>query len=343
MRHEPGRLCYVLEGHRGHVSALALDHDEKSVFSAGWDGDARVCLYFSVGFILILVRVQQWDLNTGQTVRHFTAHGAQVAALAVRPLSTGYAEVGPAIVSRTEDAEGDFPSTTQNSDGQVTQNVNPAIDQAHIPPPGDVIMSNISKTDRLSTSVGAPVQDDEEAKSDDSSFDPLFDDEDGDGESGNGTTGARMESQPATSVPPQPVTSTPQTQIGAKTPTPATVTKTLRPQTQQQPRMTLGTGIAPPKNAPPLLDPMGYTSYSPDLLMTACIDGQVILWDRRVHSPGRGVGRLWMSEKTPPWCLSVRSLFICLISSPISSGMLVCRWRSNVCGSAEWNNRCLGR
>lgn len=64
--------------------------------------------------------------------------------------------------------------------------------------------------------------------------------------------------------------------------------------------------IAPPKNAPPLLTSDTYPLFSPDLLLTASIDGQVILWDKRVHAPGQGVGRLWMSEKTPPWCLSVR-------------------------------------
>ncbi|RXW20885.1 hypothetical protein EST38_g4958 [Candolleomyces aberdarensis] len=62
--------------------------------------------------------------------------------------------------------------------------------------------------------------------------------------------------------------------------------------------------IPPPKNAPPLLDRSGYSNFSSDLLMTAYVDGQVILWDRRVSSLGKGVGRLWMSEKTPPWCLS---------------------------------------
>jgi hypothetical protein len=31
-----------MNGHRGPVSALALDYDEKSFFSAGWDGEAIV-------------------------------------------------------------------------------------------------------------------------------------------------------------------------------------------------------------------------------------------------------------------------------------------------------------
>ena len=42
LRHEPGRLCHVMNGHRGPVSALALDYDDKGFFSAGWDGEAIV-------------------------------------------------------------------------------------------------------------------------------------------------------------------------------------------------------------------------------------------------------------------------------------------------------------
>lgn len=62
-----------------------------------------------------------------------------------------------------------------------------------------------------------------------------------------------------------------------------------------------------PKNAPPLLDPHTYSTYSSDVLMTASIDGQIFLWDRRVETQGKGVGRLFMSERTPPWCVSVGS------------------------------------
>lgn len=59
----------------------------------------------------------------------------------------------------------------------------------------------------------------------------------------------------------------------------------------------------------PLLDPVSYTNFSPDIFMTAAIDGQVALWDRRANAvSGRGVGRLEMGEKTPPWCISVSCL-----------------------------------
>lgn len=81
---------------------------------------------------------------------------------------------------------------------------------------------------------------------------------------------------------------------------------------QTAPRPSLST-IAPPKGAPPLLDSQRYKTFSPDILMTAAIDGQIMLWDKRVNTVGQGVGRLWISEKTPPWCLSVCHFsYLCL-------------------------------
>ena len=111
---------------------------------------------------------------------------------------------------------------------------------------------------------------DSDARSD-ASFDPLFDDEPEDQKPGEGLA------------------------------IPGSANSVTQP--PARPRASLQV----PKGAPPLLDPASYQTYSPDLLMTAHIDGQVILWDRRVHgqtTPAKGVGRLWMNEKTPPWCLS---------------------------------------
>lgn len=42
VRHDPGQLCYVMYGHRGPVSSLSMQYDEKGFFSAGWDGEALV-------------------------------------------------------------------------------------------------------------------------------------------------------------------------------------------------------------------------------------------------------------------------------------------------------------
>lgn len=111
------------------------------------------------------------------------------------------------------------------------------------------------------------------------SYDPLFDDEPEDGGAkGSATNNAKNTNNSTTTA-------------AANTllvpPTSASTTRT---------HYTRG---------PSVLDASTYSTFSPDVLMTASIDGSVVLWDRRVQSPGRGVGRLEMSSKTPPWCVSV--------------------------------------
>jgi transcriptional activator SPT8 len=135
-----------------------------------------------------------------------------------------------------------------------------------------------------------PPTTDSDAKSD-TSFDPLFDGDDGDDSN-------LLESEPSkheAMLLESKIAMPGQQNFAQHAPTSAS-------------RST--TAVAPPKSAPPLLDPSNYATFSPDLLLTASIDGQVILWDRRANPPGKGVGRLWLNEKTPPWCLSVKSFLI---------------------------------
>lgn len=231
IRHDPGNLCHVMNGHRGPVSSLAMDYQEKGFFSAGWDGEAI-----------------QWDLNNGQVVRNFTAHGAQLAAIAVRPVASGYTSVNPPVITAASDSTAGALQLPPSSPADTKSDV-------------DMGESSLADAQR------PPV--DSDAKSD-ISFDPLFDD--------------------------VPETETPKPEFKLAMPTGV--------EQQPPPSRLVPSTIPPPKNAPPLLDPPAYATYSPDLLLTASIDGQVIVWDRRVHSPGTGVGRLWMSDKTPPWCLS---------------------------------------
>ncbi|KAF8636512.1 hypothetical protein AX17_003326 [Amanita inopinata Kibby_2008] len=252
VRHDPGRLIHVMNGHRGPISALAMDADEKGFFSAGWDGEAI-----------------QWDLNTGQDVRHFTAHGAQLAAVALRPLASGWSENKPPVY------------TGSTADGAKTENDYPPSD-----PPGDKSTLDVKAEETMTNPPveGQPenkgqLPTDVDAKSD-ISYDPLFDDDP------EGMTNEAEEKAPAGS---ETLRSTPNSAAPNQEP--------------EAPRLSLN-HIPPPKNAPPLLDPATYVTYSPDMLMTAHIDGQVILWDKRVNTPGKGAGRLWISEKTPPWCLS---------------------------------------
>ncbi|KAI5123327.1 hypothetical protein M0805_001752 [Coniferiporia weirii] len=202
VRHEPGQFITAMYGHRGHVSSLALQHDEMGYFSAGWDGD-----------------VYQWDLNTGHQVRKFTSTGAQVAVVAVRP-------VGPIL-----------------------------------PPPTESSMS-IGAGQPLS---GTNTRDDE-VKSE-ASYDPLFDDE--------------PEEDENTALPPAKTSAQP-TSAAA----------------------TAGSSTINYSRGPSTLDSTSYGSFSPDVLMTASIDGSIVLWDQRVNTQGKGVGRLETNSKTPPWCVS---------------------------------------
>ena len=236
------------------MSALSLQHDEKGFFSASWDGEAIVSLFTLQHTAETLIKWNQhWDLNTGQIARKFSAHGAQLAAIAVRPLSTNF--IHNSCNSITAGSEFTVSMRGSRDDHQGGH-------ASSMPPPP------------LPQATQALKQEDD-VKSE-ASYDPLFDEPDVDGD---GDTGA-----------PNPYAPFPGHAHG-------------QPYNQH-----LGRGAIAPKGAPSVLDPATYATFSPDLLMTAHVDGQVILWDRRVHSPGRGVGRLWMSEKTPPWLMSVRAV-----------------------------------
>ena len=134
--------------------------------------------------------------------------------------------------------------------------------------------------------------DDDDANSE-GSFDPLFDDPDAD----EGNENAAPSSQNA----------------GQQNALPGG--KLSQQQQQQQQSQAAGGSaatatarIANPRG-PPVLDAASYGAYSPDVVMTASVDGAIVLWDRRVNTPGKGVGRLESSNKTPPWCVSVSGIF----------------------------------
>ncbi|KAH8107051.1 WD40 repeat-like protein [Cristinia sonorae] len=255
VRHEPGRLVHVMNEHRGPVSSLAMEHDQKGFFSAGWDGEAF-----------------QWDLNTGSMVRNFRSHGSQLTVIAVRPLTNFHHWGGPPIEPafyNMNPPKAEVPPPMPMDVEQPYQPVVPA-PPVQIAPP---LPPSIKR---------APAQDDD-AKSD-ASFDPLFDDEpDADGEPDEDNRYG----------PPN----------GTQTGGSGSIAYPSHMDRASQHQRSVSAAAAP-KNAPPVLDPLSYSTYSADVLMVASIDGQIVLWDKRVHTPGRGVGRLWMSDKTPPWCVS---------------------------------------
>ncbi|KZT09505.1 WD40 repeat-like protein [Laetiporus sulphureus 93-53] len=271
VRHEPGRLCHVMRGHRGRpVSALALSYDETGFFSAGWDGEAL-----------------QWDLNTGQIVRNFMSHGAQLTAIGVRPLISHYD--GHHWSSPTPGVDGEPYGNRQTlQNGLVSDRY--TADGQSIPPSAELDSKErvfAGQQAQSSTELTTLLQQDDDVKSD-TSYDPLFDEPDADGE---------LDTEDTSALPAANAFGNPSyvAQSGG-------ASMALSGQHTQAQRNVRST--AAPKNAPPILDPETYSHFSPDMLMTASIDGQIMLWDTRVYAPGQGVGRLWMSEKTPPWCVS---------------------------------------
>ena len=145
--------------------------------------------------------------------------------------------------------------------------------------------------------AGSPDAAEDAAGDTDNDFDPLFDDESVHG--GEAPASATTASAPAAP--------------GAIQNGNYANTLQLHMPGSTQPPTPSGNQQAPqppaPKKEVPILDPVTYADYSPDIFMTASIDGQVTLWDRRA-TPGRGVGRLEGNEKSPPWCVSVCMLCV---------------------------------
>ncbi|KAF8710528.1 WD40 repeat-like protein, partial [Rhizoctonia solani] len=214
VRHDPGRLHFVLRGHKGPTSGLALSADEKKVYSAGWDGHAL-----------------EWDLNVGQIVRRYPSHGAQLVSIGIRPISSNATDSSsPSVI----------PSTLPHNQSE------------------NFISSN--GADGTMGSQRPPTQMGGSPRSAEEDYDPLFDDPelDASADLDQGVGGRGVSSALAW------------------------------------------------RSAVPTLDSETYERYSHNILMTAGIDGQITIWDRRVagSTPGSGVGRLEIPEKTPPWCVS---------------------------------------
>lgn len=241
---------------------------------------------------------QQWDLNTGLIVRKFTAHGAQLVGIAVRPITSGYTgtNISTAARSLAEDTSAvhfrpahSMQVTTNNKSGSAlggsgaVSNITSTLASGNIAGTQSDMMHSHAATSMQQTAES-------DAKSE-MSYDPLFDDEpdadaDGEPDSENAAQWQQTHGMNVSS-----------SQGAAPLGIP-------RSTSQPNSRAALSSA-AVPKNAPPLLDSIGYSTFSADLLMTASIDGQIVLWDKRVNTPYKGVGRLEMSEKTPPWCVSV--------------------------------------
>lgn len=179
-----------------------------------------------------------------------------------------------------------------------------------------------------------------DAKSD-TSFDPLFDDEpdpDGDGDNNAGGDGGADRAKACDKE-----SAAPGSYVGLAVPDVGGSDPGLQ---GQQAGRSSQSSVAPPKNAPPLLSAENSSTFSADVLMISAIDGQIMLWDKRVNTPGKGVGRLWLSEKTPPWCVSVRTRSwvarLMDILADCFTGVLVDGWITDLRRTTKRDGGCVG-
>ncbi|KZO95406.1 WD40 repeat-like protein [Calocera viscosa TUFC12733] len=310
IRHDPGNIHHVFKGHvNSPVSCLAMAHDEKSFYSGGWDHQTF-----------------QWDLNTGQIIRPFQRRrqeegrqqGSQMTVVALRP-------EGASLVSSPGSSpmeEQGLPAGVPQQNGGIA-----ALTPAEEPPkdgtePIPQVNGTTTTTNGLFTNPQAGVPPPPglpDANAEDNEFDPLFDAEMDDNSDADADAEPDPDHQPGTqapAAPPQPAQ--PQPMVNGMVngrgnamvnghgrgqgddssdddatdlPTTARFFTNIQPQAATQSTA----------STVPLLGSATYTNFSDNVLMTASVDGQVLLWDTRVQG---SVGRLEMHERTPKWCIS---------------------------------------
>ncbi|WWC63085.1 uncharacterized protein I303_105684 [Kwoniella dejecticola CBS 10117] len=322
LRHAPGHLVHSLKGHTNVVSCLSLLPNEKSLLSGSWDGTVR-----------------EWDLNTGQTVRAYPTHGAQLSSLSLRPFTHPPSlSPSPRQQSRRDD-EGEEADKDIITKENISVSVGPgffekkeAIDEVAHHNGTVPIDSAEGAPTALATNGDEAIENQDvkengdvemsEAKSpsNDSLFGGDDDDMDGEGETAPPSIVPSKAPTPlrdVTPVPPvkpkgpglalpgQPKPLAPQ--VPSDQPTPASSSTGGGPLFSLQ---SAGAGPSSSRQAAahiPLLSPTSYRAFSDDVLLTSSMDGQVTLIDKRVptgEGVGVGVGRLMPGDRAPPWCMS---------------------------------------
>ncbi len=263
--------------------------------------------------------VQQWDLNTGQVVREFTRHGAQISAIQLRPtarpMPSAADESGIKIVFR--------PKAEETEDVEMAVADGNAVDDV----------------------AGGPSTSgkDEDVKSE-ASFGSLFGDEENEVKPGDAADSQRRTSNAQTNnntsgvKPPEAQARAGEPAVAAKDEEEAAAETDVKVKDSKAHKRRLSTAVKTAKreaeaalysdddeatnkvpaprfaasNAPlpnilkdklPTLSPATYKDYSDDVMLVASMDGQVALHDCRVASSL--VGALETTDRTPPWCMSV--------------------------------------
>ncbi|WRT68201.1 uncharacterized protein IL334_005176 [Kwoniella shivajii] len=323
LRHAPGHHVHSLKGHTNVVSCMSLLPSEKGLLSGSWDGTVR-----------------EWDLNTGQTVRSYPTHGAQLSSLSFRPFTH------PASPTPSPRRQSEIDEDGEEIDGDITTKENISISM------GLDFFSKEETQDENATQNGLPINDNNEPTESHTEIDAVKEEAilNGDVEMAETKSEAKSPSMDSLfggdddvdadaegeTVPPSIVPSKAPTPLREGSPTvnssrlkglglalPGQPKPHASPTTAQEQATPTSSSAAAPLFIPqsvgagpssrqaashiPLLSPTSYKSFSDDVVLTSSMDGQVVLIDRRIpasEGAGVGVGRLMPGERAPPWCMS---------------------------------------
>lgn len=295
---------------------------------------------------------QEWDLNTGQTVRTYPTHKAQLSSVSLRPV--GFPS-SPTPSPRPK-APGEEEEEEEEGNEDPAMNISISMgpdffgkkEMENLKQEGENGKESSGDKEAEILSEQKPSNDIEMADAASAvsgTGDSLFGDDDAEGETAPASILPTTIPSPSLPSPPKPKP------LGLALPG--------QRQSSSAPISTKETETAPvsaPLFAPqasassarqgaadviPVLSPVNWKAYSEDVLLTSSMDGQLVLIDRRVPSyegTGAGVGRLLPGEKTPPWCMSVSPrLHYLRLTINIWLGMLVVERKSGPRRKEKWD------
>ena len=238
-----------------------------------------------------MIRIQQWDLTTGQCSHEYSGHIAQVSDIQVRPAGTAAIEVATAI---SPDVSSSVPEASCSL----------------VRPPETHILSNDETSAAMIGREGEESKisgegDDNDDAASNISYDPLFDEE-------------RESAQQEASTRASPAAGgTPSADSGLSLPgLNISMSHDLQPVSRPAIPSQSSKPALPPQTKLPKLEKMDVSSWNnktfphnmgEDCFFSLAIDGQCLLWDRRMGKSN--VRKLDLPNGTPPWAASVR--FVC--------------------------------
>lgn len=291
VRIDEGKLITTLSGHTSAVSVMQLSNDEKGLLSGSWDKT-----------------VHEWDLMTGKTRASYTGSSSQISAIEARPMGgmpiprevpTTVPELGLANGTMATNNAASPVKRGSMSLGRRASKVSSAAN--NMGSPGDSLFGGGGSDNDNNSLFG----DDEAAGATD--VNGLFGQDDDDDFSRALANGIQEQSQPdevrdldmglMDLEPPPEAPAQPLEQSSTST---QTATSAAANGIADHTSLPHSNDIIPPPptHAP---SPSPLTDTSPDVFLTASIDGTVRLYDRRRPLP---IARIPLPHNVPPWCMS---------------------------------------